>query len=55
MRITARNRGPEAATLHVLPTLWFRNEWSWNPEPAKPELRAGPDGRSILATPPRAR
>jgi hypothetical protein len=52
MRITARNRGPEAATLHVLPTLWFRNEWSWNPEPAKPELRAGPDGRSILASHP---
>ena len=52
MRITARNRGPETATLHVLPTLWFRNEWSWNPGPAKPELRAGPDGRSILASHP---
>ena len=52
MRITARNRGPETATLHVLPTLWFRNEWSWNPEPTKPELRAGPDGRSILASHP---
>ena len=52
MRITARNRGPEAATLHVLPTLWFRNEWSWNPEPPRPELRAGPDGRSILASHP---
>ena len=52
MRITARNRGPETATLHVLPTLWFRNEWSWNPGPTKPELRAGPDGRSILASHP---
>jgi hypothetical protein len=52
MRITARNRGPETATLHVLPTLWFRNEWSWNPGPAKPELRAAPDGRSILASHP---
>ena len=29
IRITAHNRGPEAATLHVLPTLWFRNTWSW--------------------------
>ena len=30
-RITVRNRGPEAASIHVLPTLWFRNEWSWDP------------------------
>src|SRR5579859_504253 len=29
IRITAVNRGPEAATLHLLPTLWFRNTWSW--------------------------
>ena len=29
IRITVTNRGPEAATLHVLPTLWFRNTWSW--------------------------
>ena len=27
--VTVANRGPEAATLHVLPTLWFRNTWSW--------------------------
>jgi hypothetical protein len=27
--ITVHNRGPEAATLHLLPTLWFRNTWSW--------------------------
>ena len=30
-RITVHNRGPEAAPLHVLPTLWFRNTWSWAP------------------------
>ncbi|WP_037568762.1 MGH1-like glycoside hydrolase domain-containing protein [Phaeacidiphilus oryzae] len=30
MRITVGNRGPEEATLHVLPTLWFRNTWSWD-------------------------
>jgi hypothetical protein len=30
IRIIAANRGPETATLHVLPTLWFRNDWSWN-------------------------
>ncbi|HEX4960055.1 MAG TPA: glucosidase [Thermoanaerobaculia bacterium] len=29
IRITAANRGPEAATLHLLPTLWLRNTWSW--------------------------
>ena len=29
IRITVENRGPEAATLHVLPTLWFRNTWAW--------------------------
>jgi hypothetical protein len=29
VRITIANRGPEAAMLHLLPTLWFRNSWSW--------------------------
>jgi hypothetical protein len=29
IRITAHNRGPDDAPLHVLPTLWFRNTWSW--------------------------
>jgi len=29
IRITAHNRGPEIATLHLLPTVWFRNTWSW--------------------------
>ncbi|HEU4401656.1 MAG TPA: glucosidase [Candidatus Polarisedimenticolia bacterium] len=32
IRITAANRGPEPATLHLLPTLWFRNSWSWGRE-----------------------
>ena len=31
-RFTITNRGPEPATIHVLPTLWFRNTWSWNRE-----------------------
>ncbi len=39
IRIIARNRGPEPAELHVLPTLWFRNTWSWDDEAAKPSLR----------------
>jgi hypothetical protein len=29
IRLTVANRGPEAATIHLLPTLWFRNNWSW--------------------------
>ena len=29
IQITAHNRGPEAAELHLLPTVWFRNTWSW--------------------------
>src|SRR5262249_23920407 len=40
LRITVHNRGPEAARLRVLPTLWFRNTWSWNDEDRKPILRA---------------
>jgi hypothetical protein len=39
IRITAHNRGPEAAKLRVLPTLWFRNTWSWGDETEKPSLR----------------
>ena len=38
IQITVHNRGPEAAELHVLPTLWFRNEWSWHAEVARPSL-----------------
>jgi hypothetical protein len=38
-RITAFNRGPEPAPLHVLPHLWFRNSWSWGHSPDRPELR----------------
>jgi hypothetical protein len=39
VRITAHNRGPEAARLRVLPTLWFRNTWSWGDDDPKPSLR----------------
>jgi len=37
-RITATNRGPEPAPLHILPTLWFRNTWSWGWDDARPSL-----------------
>jgi hypothetical protein len=57
VQITAANRGPEAAELHVLPTLWYRNDWaSWVARPSeKPMLRQieGPAGtRAIAATHP---
>jgi len=38
IRITVRNAGPEAATLDVLPTLWFRNTWSWERDAPRPEI-----------------
>ncbi len=38
VRISVHNRGPETAQLHVLPTLWFRNTWSWGDGKPKPVL-----------------
>jgi hypothetical protein len=52
IRITAVNRGPEEATLEVLPTLWYRNTWSWGRRGYRPSLTVleSPDGSSqILA------
>jgi hypothetical protein len=40
IRITATNRGPEPATLHLLPTLWFRNTWAWGYDARRPLLAA---------------
>ena len=40
IRISIHNRGPEAKTVHVLPTLWFRNTWSWSEGSPRPELKA---------------
>jgi hypothetical protein len=40
IQITAANRGSEPARLHLLPTVWFRNTWSWNHNASKPSLRA---------------
>jgi len=56
VRITAANRGPDASELHLLPTLWFRNDWSaWiaesNRSPKKPNLKQikAPSGASTVA------
>lgn len=39
IQVTIHNRGPEAAKLQVLPTLWFRNQWSWGGDVKRPTLR----------------
>ena len=44
IQVTVENRGPEPATLHVLPTLWFRNVWSWGGDAPRPMLRQGATG-----------
>ena len=52
IQITVCNRGPEPAEIHVLPTLWFRNTWSWGRREEKPELKilaAGADVRAVAA------
>src|SRR5271166_2019959 len=49
IKISLCNRGPEAATLHVLPTLWFRNTWTWWPDQPKPSLRAAKGERGVCA------
>ena len=38
MRVTVHNRGPEPADIHVLPHIWFRNTWSWEPGVVRPAL-----------------
>jgi len=47
IRITVHNRGPEAAEIHLLPQIWFRNTWSWGFDEPKPELWAGKNGIGI--------
>ena len=44
MLVTVHNRGPDAAPLHVLPQLWFRNTWSWDHDSIKPSLQRIVDG-----------
>jgi hypothetical protein len=53
MTIQVTNAGPETETLHVLPTAWFRNTWSWDDEAteARPALRASGDGSVTIEHP----
>ena len=43
IQVTAHNRGPDSAELHVLPTVWFRNTWSWTPHAYRPTLQREED------------
>ena len=49
--LTIENRGKERRRLHLLPTLWFRNTWSWKPSP-KPEIAAGTGTTALVASHP---
>jgi hypothetical protein len=51
MRITVTNAGPETDTIHVLPTTWFRNTWSWCENASKPEIRAEGVSRMAICHP----
>ena len=51
MQVTAHNRGPDPAPLHILPQLWARNIWSWDTDQPKPSLRLQDD--RVIATHPR--
>jgi hypothetical protein len=44
IKISVHNRGPESASLHVLPQLWFRNTWAWGYDGTKPEMYRDDDG-----------
>ena len=51
VRLSVHNRGPEAATIYLLPTLWFRNTWSWERGAARPLLRLSAEGTIITSHP----
>ena len=54
IQISLCNRGPEAASVHVLPTIWFRNFWSWWPDLPKPSLGkfSAAGGVGVIASDP---
>src|SRR6476660_7092579 len=47
IQITVHNRGPEPAEIHLLPTLWFRNRWSWGRDNPRPTLQIA-SGNSLV-------
>ena len=51
MTIRVSNAGPDAETIHVLPTLWYRNTWAWEPGQSRPRLRSGGAARLLTDHP----
>jgi len=49
IKVTAVNRGPEEATLDLLPTIWFRNTWSWGSDIRKPRMKAATTSNGSVA------
>ncbi len=47
IQITAHNRGPDPATLHLLPHIWFRNTWSWGKDAGERPRLTSPDGETL--------
>src|SRR5215470_918049 len=47
IQIKAYNRGPEAAELHLLPTIWFRNTWAWDHDSQRPTLTNITSGENV--------
>ncbi|MFN8473491.1 MAG: glucosidase [Anaerolineae bacterium] len=50
-RITVVNRGPDAAPIHVLPHLWYRNTWSWDEGQTRYSIEAAGSGRAVTTHP----
>jgi hypothetical protein len=48
IRISVANRGPEPADMHLLPTVWFRNTWSWGQDVERPSLRRCSSDPSVI-------
>ncbi|MGI4874119.1 MAG: MGH1-like glycoside hydrolase domain-containing protein [Janthinobacterium lividum] len=49
LQLTVVNHGPEAAPLHLLPQLWFRNTWAWGYDDYRPALAATPEGHVSIS------
>jgi hypothetical protein len=47
-RVTVHNRGDADASIHVLPTLWFRNTWSWPPNDSRPSVKRGQADHALI-------
>ncbi len=52
IKIVATNRGAAAATLHLVPQLWYRNEWSWSEDGHHGSIAHATDGRGFIASHP---